>query len=293
MKSIIFLFVLIILILFIWPVLLEEKENKNLEVYFLDVGQGDATLVKTPNGNNFLIDVGLYKQVNLSLGETLSIYNKKIDGILLTHFDRDHVGGVIPVLERFNLETFFIASSSDSFYLEERKKEDPATKEILLKIKDKINYINTGDRIVLDPVNNIYLDIFHPDIDYKLTDVNSSSIVSKLVYKETCFIFTGDASKEIELEILNKFGKGEEKELDCEVLKVGHHGSKTSTAKEFVGFVSPEYAVLSYGEDNNFGHPNKEVLETLKYFDIEIKSTAASGTLGFVSDGESVEFIKK
>lgn len=263
----------------IWWVVFQIDDQKELRVTFLDVGQGDAILIEAPNGNQILIDTGPNKKVLESLGKILPIYDKSIDGILLTHPDLDHIGGTVPVFDIFEIDYLFTASSS--------KKTDVTEAIDNLREPERVE-LWRGDKIILDTVSDVYLEILFPDKEFvkNIEDANDRSIVTKLVYGETCFIFTGDASKMIELFIVSKYGSNDY--LKCELLKAGHHGSDTSTAEEFVGFVSPKYGIISTGKDNKFGHPHQEVLDVFHKFNVEVLNTAEEGNIGFYSDGENL-----
>lgn len=267
--------ILIFLIFFtstIWWIVLKSDNERNLKVTFLDVGQGDSILIEAPNRNQILIDTGPNKKVLKSLGEVLPIYDKSLDGILLTHPDLDHIGGTIPLFDIFDIEYLFTSSSS---------KETDVTEEIDKLKKTKKIFLARKDKIIIDPINNVVLEILFPDDSFNTDDANDRSIVAKLTYGETCFLFTGDASRMVELYLTSKYGDY----LNCDVLKVGHHGSKTSTSEEFLGFVSPDYGIISAGQENKFGHPDQEVLDILNNFDIEILNTADLGNIIFESDG--------
>lgn len=251
-----------------------DKNKQNLQVSFLDVGQGDAILIETPNGSQTIIDTGPNGKILEELNKKIYFFDQTLDAVILTHPDLDHIGGTVDLFNAYEIPVLIFATST---------KQTDAT-ESIEKINVERREVKAGDMIMLDAEKNIYLDILFPEPGYISVDSNDQSIVAKLVFNEICFIFTGDASKEVEMKIVQKYGT----DLDCEVLKVGHHGSHTSTEEKFIGFVSPEYAVISSGRENKFGHPHKETLETLSKFPIQIKNTAESGTITFVSDGVSV-----
>ena len=254
---------------------IESNQNKGaLQVSFLDVGQGDAIFIETPNKVQAIIDTGPNSEILKSLNEKISFFDTSIDLVILTHPDLDHIGGTIDLHNSYEISTLVYATSS---------KVNDLTKEISdLPIEKR--EVREGDVIMIDAAENIFLEILHPEADYVSVDSNDQSIVARLVYGETCFILTGDASKEVEMKLIKKYPA----ELDCDVLKVGHHGSHTSSEEKFIGLVSPKYSVISAGKDNRYGHPHKEVLEILKKFNSEIKNTAESGTITFWSDGKEI-----
>ncbi len=267
---------------FIWQTALsgESVNNDELKVYFLDIGQGDATLIEAPNGNQVLIDGGRTdNKVLRELGEVMSPLDKEIDVVIATHPDADHIGGFPEVLSRYKTGNY-IESGNLTKDTQVIKNLD----KVLENIKIPRILAKRGMKIVLDQEKQIYLDILYPDRDVTNVESNDASIIAKLVYGNTCFIMSGDAPQKIERYVSNI----EKENLDCEVLKTGHHGSRTSTSPEWVGFVSPEYAVISAGKNNSYGHPHKEVLQTLEKFGVEILRTDLMGRVKMVSDGEMV-----
>lgn len=256
---------------------IQTNENRgNLQVSFLDVGQGDAIFIETPNNVQVIIDTGPNAEILKALDEKISFFDQDIDLVILTHPDLDHIGGAVDLANTYEIDELLFATSS---------KQNEYT-EAIANLPIKKREIKEGDTILLDQEKNIYLEILHPESHYVSVDSNDQSIVAKLVYGNTCFILTGDASKEVEMKIVNKY----KETIDCDVLKVGHHGSHTSTESQFVAAVSPTYAIISAGKDNKYGHPHKETIETLQKFGADIKNTAELGSISLWSDG-SVIFI--
>lgn len=264
----------------IWQKVLAEAPEKYLKVYFLNIGQGDATFIEAPNGNQVLIDGGPQdNSVLRELGEVMSVGDRSIDMVLATHPDADHIGGLAEVLNRYNVD-FYVESGN--------RAKDTKTFSNLLnvvdeKTKNEMESIvaRSGTRFVLDPERGIFMDILFPDRDVVNTESNNASIVVKLVYGEVCFILTGDAPKKVE-DYITSISKDN---IDCEVLKVGHHGSRTSSGEKFVEAVSPEYAVISAGKNNNYGHPHKEVLDIFNKFGVEVLRTDQLGRVEIESNG--------
>ena len=263
-----------ILTLIIWSfVFSRESKNGMLTVAFLDVGQGDAIFIETPNGTQILLDGGPNKKVLRELSELMPFYDRSIDMIITSHPDMDHIGGVPDVLERFEVEHIMIPGvGSDTDVYE----------EMISTVQEKnieILYARRG-RIYLDEDHGVYLDILFPDRDVTGFDKNLASIVAKLVYGDATFLLTGDSPKSIEEYLIGL----DPAALDVDVLKLGHHGSKTSTSEDFLGYTSPNYAIISAGKDNSYGHPHQEVLDALEQFDIKYFETA-EGTIIFECDG--------
>lgn len=276
---------LLLVNILIWQAVLADNgsDNKVLKVYYLDIGQGDATLIEAPNGNQVLIDGGRTdNKVLAELGEVMSVTDRTIDVVIATHPDADHVGGLPQVLAKYEV-TAYLEGGNDT-----KTTAVVKTLENTL-VEQKTNRIlaTRGLKLILDEENQIYLDILYPDRDVSYVDSNDASIFMRLSYGQTCFIFSGDAPQKIEHYVSNLEGKN----LDCEVLKAGHHGSRTSTAVEWVGFISPKYAVLSLGKNNSYGHPHKEVLNALENFGVKILRTDELGSIEIHSDGQNV-FVK-
>ncbi len=252
-----------------------EKPNL-LEVYFFDVGEGDATLIETPAHSQILIDGGPNKAVVEKLGRTLPFYDRKIELIILTHPDTDHLRGLIEVLKRY--DTDLILSSNikcDTTICQEWEK---LIKDKNVPVKTALagEIINLGDNLTLKVLSAASASGGDSD--------NSGSMVTRLDYGKDSFLFTGDAEKDTE-EKLIKSGEN----IIAEVLKVGHHGSKTSTEESFLEKVAPKIAVISVGKNNRYGHPTAEVLDRLAAFGAEILRTDQSGDIRIFSDGEGLK----
>ncbi|OGY41399.1 MAG: hypothetical protein A2Y82_00225 [Candidatus Buchananbacteria bacterium RBG_13_36_9] len=259
-----------------------QKDRQNLEVDFLDVGQGDAILIKTPYEQNILIDGGPSTKVLSQLGRHLAFFDKNLDLVILTHPHSDHVAGLVEVLRRYKVKkilmTGVVHTSPDyeAFLQEINKQNIPTEKAIAPK------------EIILG--QDLNLQILYPLTDLsekKIENLNDSSIVAKLIYKHNSFLLTGDAEAIVEQDLLNN-----KTDLKADVLKIAHHGSKYSTTAEYLDAVKPQFAVISVGENNNFGHPHLRTLDNLQKRQIEILRTDYSGTIALVSDGIDIS-IKK
>ena len=262
--------------IFVWYAVSAESRNGVLTVAFLDVGQGDAVFIETPSGNQMLIDGGGGRAVLRGLSSFLSFFDRRIDLVLATHPDRDHIGGLPEVLRRYRVGGLIQngASGKSAAYEALRRYGEEANVAIIAGMR--------GSRIALD--KDVFVDILFPDRDVEGWDTNTASIVALLTYKNTSFLFTGDAPREVEEYLVGIDGA----RLDADVLKLGHHGSKTSSSEKFIDIVSPKYAVVSAGRDNRYGHPHAEVLDILEERGVEVYRTMDSGTITFVSDGVSV-----
>jgi competence protein ComEC len=245
-------------------------------VTFFDVGEGESALVQTPSGQNILIDGGPSAAVLQKLGGALPWTKRNIDLIILSHPHADHITGVIKVLERYKVRQVL---TTDVLHT------TPEYIAFLKLIKDKkipLAIARTGQNIKL--ASGVSVDILWPPISYagqQVDDLNSTSIVNKINFGETSVLFTGDTPIVNEQALITTSTN-----LRSQILKVAHQGSRTSSSEEFLRAVAPEFAVISVGKDNRFGHPHQEVLERLKNLSIKIFRTDIDGDISFVSDGK-------
>lgn len=257
-------------------VLDSEVGDGLLTVAFLDVGQGDAIYIETPDGVQVLIDGGPDASVLRELSKVMSFWDRSINVIVATHADKDHIGGLVDVLTRYEVGQI-IRTENDS---------DTAVSSAFVFMsaeeKSALHLARAGDSIALGASTT--LQIFSPGSDPTEWESNTSSIVAQLKYGEIEFMLTGDAPVGIEDYLADTYGTA----LESEVLKLGHHGSKTSTAENFLEVVSPQYAVVSASVDNRYGHPHAEVIDRVESKGVEVLRTAELGTIVFKSDGERV-----
>lgn len=250
-------------------------EDKRLEVHFIDVGQGDATLILSSDGKSMLIDAG-----NNGKGSHLVSYLKevgveKIDVLIGTHPDSDHIGGMDVVIEHFDIGTFYMPMK----YHETKTFNDvlQAAKRKNLKIQPAF----AGQRFdFADHVRTIFLS---PVQDKYYADTNSYSAVVKMEYGKSSFLFMGDADKKNETDMIDAGY-----DLSADILKLGHHGSSTSTSEAFLEAVSPDAVVISAGYRNKHGHPHKKVLQLLKQKNIPLYRTDEQGNIVIRSDAQTL-----
>ena len=245
------------------------SSEDNMLVHFIDVEQADAVAVNLPDGKILLIDSGC-EEFNSTYSKYLKenvVHTQRtdyIDYLVLSHADMDHVGGTLKLLKNFDIGTVFMpkVGSSSAGY-----------QEILTYVKTNCNYRILGDEFTIG--NDDYQIRFLKQLADSNT--NDASQVIKLECENKSFLFTGDISSSIEDEYISMYGS----ELDADVLKVAHHGSKTATSQAFLNEVTPEYAVISVGY-NSYGHPTDEVLNNLKNCDAEVLRTDKLGNILFV-----------
>lgn len=284
----------------------QNDKQRNVAVHFLYVDQGDSIYIRAPNGNTLLLDAGQDNHMaREEIGKIKNIFDRSIDVVLGSHPDADHVGGIERMFMSYDTSLY-----ADPGYMS----ETDIYKNLLQAVQKKnIQYqkLRSGMRIVLDRKEEVYLEILAPHELYVLSlyeacvkqnsgkkrkkkcenvfdvDTNDMSVVSKLVYKDTSFFLTGDASQSVELFLLENL---QEHMTEVDVLKLGHHGSKTSTHTLFVDALNPKYAVVSAGEKNRYGHPHKIVLDTVERVSEAkvIRLDATTESVEFVSDGNTV-----
>ena len=246
------------------------SSTDNLEIYYLDVGNADSILIRYHN-NNVLIDAG-----NNEDGEKLVNYFKSLGVenfkyVIGTHAHEDHIGGMDNIINSFNIEHFYM----------------PSTITTTKTFEDVIDSLTKKNIKFETPKIDYKFNI--EDIEFKILyigdnkeDLNKTSIILKMTYKETSYLFTGDATSETEKEILNK-------DIKSTVLKVAHHGSQYSSTAKFLNEVKPKYAIIEVGKDNDYGHPKKVVLQKLEKIGAEIYRTDQDGTIHLISDGKNIK----
>lgn len=250
-----------------------------LTVSYIDVGQGDSIFIQTPSGKTMLIDAGVPEMGSRVVDYIRSRGVNKIDILVGTHPHADHIGGIPAVIENFQIGKFYmpkVITTTNTF------------EDVLKAAKAKglsINVAKAG--VVLDLGNEVKAQMLAPNSSH-YDDLNNYSAVIKITYKNTAFLFTGDAEKESEEEMLSRGY-----DLKADVLKVGHHGSSSATTWAFLKAVSPKYAVISVGKGNDYGHPHKETMEKLKSLGITVYRTDECGTVVAVSDGRTISFNVK
>ena len=254
----------------------ETRTSGELSVRFLDVGQGDAIHVVTPDGVEVLIDGGPDATVLRELATTRSFFDKTVDVVVATHPDADHVSGLVDVLERFTVGVV-VATAVEH--------DTPAAAQFARAV-----VLEQAQQVVVDSPMTIQLGasttlrILAPQGDTTRWNSNAASIVMQLIYGDIAFFLTGDAPDTIEQYLVRLYGSS----LESDVLKLGHHGSDTSSNGQLLDAVSPKYAVVSAGADNRYGHPHPAVVGRVVARDISMLETAELGTIEFRTDGRQV-----
>lgn len=275
----IFLLGLFAAVFFIWAVVFAQQPTDTLRVSFLDVGQGDAIFIHTPSGRDILIDGGASNEVLRELGDVMPFWDRTIDMVVATHPDTDHIGGLIEVFKRYRIKTFLRPGVAH---------DAPATDSLFTTLAEVPVYEMLARRGQMFDFNDgVSMTVLFPDRDVSGLEPNDASVILQVRFGEHAFLLSGDAPDEIEEYIVSLDGE----ELKSTVLKVGHHGSRTSSSELFVGFVEPEYAVVSRGCTNRYGHPHAEVLDTFTQFEIQMFDTCTDGHITFETDGNVLNIM--
>ncbi len=254
----------------------------DVSVHFIDVGQGDSALIRT-KGKTVLIDAGENGRGEDVLAYLESQGVSKLDLVIGTHPHSDHIGGLDEVMRAVEVDTLLMPYIPEELVPTTKTYED-----VLLTASEQgvqVQEARAGETFAL--ADGAVLSILGPVGEYE--DLNNFSVVAKLEYGETSFLFTGDAESEAEQDLLKQYGE----ELDSDVLKLGHHGSSTSTSKGFFEKVSPQCAVICCGKDNSYGHPHKETLELLASTGTPYYTTEQNGTVAFTTDGKRIGTVVK
>lgn len=254
-----------------------ENDNVNnldsdeMKVHFIDVGQGDSIFIELPNTKTMLIDAAENEYADRITNYIYSCGYNTLDYVVATHPHSDHIGGMADVIGAFNVENVILspATHTTKSYTNMLKAIDDSGAKVKIGVAGT-EIFSDGDlsAVVIAPVTEDY------------SDLNNSSVMVMLTYGSRKFLFTGDAENSEENTITA--------DIDCDVLKVGHHGSSTSTSRAFLTAASPEYAVISCGMGNSYGHPHTETLDRLKGAGVKIYRTDLQGDIIMTCDGENI-----
>ena len=249
----------------------QNGETSGLEVHFIDVGQGDATLIKA-DGHAMLIDAGENDK-----GTAVQLYLEKqgveqLDYLVLTHTDSDHIGGADVIVTKFDIGQIFLSDF---------KKDNKTYRELMDSMKYKNMTFSTPQVGAEYELGSAEFTIIAPNGTYE--DANNSSMALILDYGDSSFLFSGDCEEEAEQDMLENG-----LDLDVDVYQVGHHGSRSSSTEEFLNAMSPEYAVISCEEGNSYGHPHAKTLNNLRAGKVKVFRTDEQGSIIAYSDGTDI-----
>ena len=270
---------LVVFDVFVWGKIAFGGISKDAQIYFLDIGQGDSELVILPGGAKVLIDGGPDAKVITELGNILGVTDRYIDLVVMTHPQADHFNGLIDVVKRYQVGAFITngrngtAKSFASLQEALQEKNIPA---LTLQEGDAIAYGESRFDIISP--NNAFL---------KSKELNDTCIVMKLTSASWTALFTGDIGKNIEEYLMRKYN------MDIDILKVGHHGSRFSSSPEFMRATTPRLAAIEVGARNTYGHPTAYALENLAAVGAKIVRTDKDGTIKVVLGKEGIKVLKK
>jgi beta-lactamase superfamily II metal-dependent hydrolase len=249
-----------------------SSDIDGIVVHYLDIGQGDSEFIELPNGECMLIDAGTSDSAQ-KIVDTITNYGySKLDYVVATHPHADHIGGMTKVINSFDIGEIYMPKASTT---------TKTFENMLTAISDNglsINTAKAGVEVYSD--SSLKIEFLAP-VGTSYTDLNNYSAVVKITYGSNSFLFTGDAEDVSEEEMLSS----ERNSLSADVLKVGHHGSSSSSTVDFINAVNPKYAVISCGVDNSYGHPHSETLTKLDDKNVELYRTDKQGTITVVCDG--------
>lgn len=244
-----------------------------MEVHYIDVGQGDATLV-TCDGHAMLIDAGDYSKGTAIQNYLQKQKIKKLDYLILTHPDSDHIGGAPVIITKFEIGRVFVSNY---------EKDNKTYQKLIQALDNKRLKYTTPETGTQYALGTAKITILAPNNVYD--NPNDASVALMLQNGKNKFLFTGDAGEDAEQDILET-----DIDLSADVYKAGHHGSSTSTSQDFFEAVSPSCAVISCGEDNSYGHPHAETLNTFRMNGVKVYRTDEDGTIIATSDGKEITF---
>lgn len=251
----------------------KSVEVEKMEVHFMDVGQGDATLIMC-GGHSMLIDAGDYSKGTAIQNYLQKQKVKKLDYLILTHPDSDHIGGAPVIITKFAIDKVFVSNY---------EKDNKTYQKLIQSLDNKRLQSTTPEVGTQYSLGTAKITILAPNGTYD--DPNDASIALMIQNGENKFLFTGDAEETAEQDML-----ATGIDLSADVYKAGHHGSRTSTSQEFFEAVSPSCAVISCGEDNSYGHPHAETLNTFRMNGVKVYRTDEDGTIIATSDGKTITF---
>ena len=254
--------------IFIFYLLWHNSQMSGLTFAVLDVGQGDALFIQSPTGTQLLFDAGPPRKILGQLSRLMPMFDRSIDAIVITNPDQDHIGGFADVLATYKVGKMFEPGTFNDSSIYRNLKETIQAKGI--------EEIPAQSGMRLDIGGGAVIDILFPDRDVSTWNPNDGSIIAKLTYGETSIMLTGDTTVKAEKIVLEKYSTAT---LDSDILKVAHHGSRSSSSVAFLQAVTPATAIVSSGRENKYGHPHQEVLDDILAAGAKILRTDLLGTI--------------
>lgn len=276
----IWLGVLFVAAVLVWLAVFAKAQSGLLEVDFFDVGQGKAIFIEAPDGNQILIDGGPDNSILEKLSSKMPYFDRSIDLVILTHPDADHLNGLIEVAKRYQIGRVIETGIRD------KTAGNQAWEALIKENNIPVTFALAGERIKIG--DGFLLEILYPNqslAGQDISNTNSSSIVSRLLYGKNSILFTGDEEESIESYLLASGAH-----IGSDILDVAHHGSKHATSQEFLQAVTPKIAVIQVGAHNSYGHPAQETLQRLEAAGAKIYRTDLCGDIDIFSDGQNLQF---
>lgn len=261
-----------------------KRQSPELQVTFFDVGQGDAVLLQTPGGLHYLYDTGIWTP-HFDSGERTLIPELKamginrLDGIILSHPHADHIGGIISLIKEIPIDTIYQSPREYDSALYHRYMSLASDMQIPIRL------LTAGDKILTD--TSMPMLVLSPSDNITANDPNNLSVVVKVVYGSSALMLSGDAEEEAEIFMAETFGRF----LHSDLLKVGHHASRTSSTAEFLEYVSPRKGVASLAEANRYSHPHAQATARLRKADVKTRFTSLEGAVIYRSDGSKFQYV--
>jgi competence protein ComEC len=266
---------LLITVVLLWGQFFYSRPSPNLNLYFLDVGQGDAIYIRTPTGEDALIDGGPDDSILQKLGEVMPPTDHEINLVILSHPHADHLKGLLEVLSRYKVDEILqtdVEYDSETFLTWQKQILDKQIPNHLARAGVERNL---GEAKIL---------ILYPDdsfVGQKIDNLNNASVVSKVSYKNFAALLPGDLEKDKQAKLLET-----RQDFSAQVFKIPHHGSDTAANQPFLEAVSPKLAIISVGKDNKYGLPGQMIFEILKKINTQVLQTSQNGTIKVETDGE-------
>ena len=255
-----------------------QRDADLMCVHYIDVGQGDSTFIELPNKQTMLIDSGNPKDAGMISEYIRNLGYSKLNYVVATHPHSDHIGGMADIISEFETDTVYLPDVSHTSTVFENMVDAIYEKNI--------NTERAKSGVTVLDENNLKIEMLAP-VNDTYSDLNEYSAVVKIIYKETSFLFMGDSGHLSEREIINSGA-----DVSANVLKCGHHGSSTSSDSAFAHKVSPDYAIISCGANNSYGHPHDETIELFQSMNAKIYRTDTEGTIVAISDGKNISVEK-